>query len=572
MKFRTTSTALALLAFAGCNKTVGDTLRPDDHTAAAATGAEPVCSGTPSRIKPLVVDWNPDDRVDLEAAMQGSVVVVKYDCPTMEILPGCTVEGSYSYAGVSRKEQVVQMTNMDEVNANIPVSSGSVGGEIQSGRAIDLATVLVGRQSTTLAFLERDRLTGQCDGATHFVRSASLGAFAMSTGSVGKAAVVAEMFGVGGGASSNSERSALNKDGNLDSCRNSTPDDENPPPECRAPVRIELIPLADHAEKGESKAALEAEKQAAAENPCLPGYVFSDGICTLPSEATALICEPKDEAACKAECDKGSAGSCLNYGRILVNTKRKDQAMVPFKKACEGDFTEACTALGETVYMDADPEFAQYQAMMDQAFELVTQGCDGGDGYGCELRGDMFDTEDYNKYDRAKAFRAYTRSCDLGSSFGCYAAAMQQLKGRGIPVDVSGGLKTLARSCEGGNSDECHTLAMIYDKGEYGAPTEPTKALKLYSLSCAMDWAYCEDAGIAAEKLGDLELAVKFFKRDCREMEEGGSEACGRLGKMYVDGRGVDKDEAKGKEMLEKACKNGYDQFSCDTLGIPVPE
>lgn len=38
---------------------------------------------------------------------------------------------------MSRKEQVVQMTDMDELRANIPMSSARVGGENQRGRAID---------------------------------------------------------------------------------------------------------------------------------------------------------------------------------------------------------------------------------------------------------------------------------------------------------------------------------------------------------------------------------------------------------------------------------------------------
>jgi hypothetical protein len=274
---------LILLAPSACKKTVGDAVRPDDHTAAAATGAELTCEGTPGRIKPLVVDWSPDDRVDLEAAMQGSVVVVKYECPGIEILPGCTVDGSYAYAGVSRKEQVVQMTNMDDIRANIPMSQGTVGGEIQSGRAIDLATVLVGRRSTTVNYLTEGTLKGQCEGATHFVRSASLGAFSMGTGSVGKAAVVGEMFGVGASASSTSERQTLNTDGSLEACRGSEPGSGEPPSECQAPVRIELMPIAEGDLADGNKEALEATKKAAAENPCLPGYVFADGMCTRPS-------------------------------------------------------------------------------------------------------------------------------------------------------------------------------------------------------------------------------------------------------------------------------------------------
>jgi TPR repeat protein len=561
--------ALPLLVLPGCNKTVGDTLRPEDHTAAAATGAELTCDADPGRIKPLVVDWSPDERVDLEAAMQGSVVVVKYACPTIEILPGCGVDGSYSYAGVSRKEQVVQMKNMDEVRANIPVSSGNVGGEVQSGRAIDLATVLVGRRSTTVNHLSSELLNGQCDGATHFVRSASLGAFAMATGSVGKAAVVAEMFGVGAGAKSESDKQSLNKDGDLSSCRESSPDAGTPPPECRAPIRIELMPIAT--DDTSAKEAAEATKKAPIDNPCLPGYVFADGLCTLPADDVAYVCDSEDETECKTECDKGSAESCLNYGRILADGARADQAMIPFKKACDEELWDACTALGEKVWYDSDAEQSNYKDLVKTAFDLVTNSCDGGHGYGCELTGDILNDKGAGFYDQAAAFTAYARSCDLGSSFGCYAAATAQLQGLGIPVDVKGGLQTLLRSCQGGNSDECHELGVIFAQGKYDAPKDTTSARGMFALSCQIDADWCESSGEDVLALGDASLAAKLFERDCQRYEAGDSGGCAQLGLLYMKGEGVEKDESRANELLSRACE-GQEEVACKALGRPVPE
>lgn len=53
---------------------------------------------------------------------------------------------------------------------NLPLSSGKLGTEVQSGRSIDLALVLVGRRSTLVGGVERKTLTGNCEGATHFVQ------------------------------------------------------------------------------------------------------------------------------------------------------------------------------------------------------------------------------------------------------------------------------------------------------------------------------------------------------------------------------------------------------------------
>ena len=519
----------AATSIAGCTRTVGDALRPEDHTAASVTGAALECSGAAGRIKPLVVDWDPDARVDLEAAMQGSVVVVKYDCPTIEILPGCSVEGSYSYAGVSRKEQVIQMQNMDDVHANIPISSASVGVEIQSGRAIDLATVLVGRQSTTVSSLSPERLSGDCEGATHFVRSASLGAFSMATGSKGKAAVAAELFNYGGGASSDSERAALNSDGNLESCRTSDPGAPNPPSECQAPVRIELVPISGEvvaANAGGDGEDGEGRKSAAAENPCMPGYVYADGLCTRPGGAVAYLCDPTDEGECKTQCDKGNADSCFNYGRLLLDKSKPADA--PLTKACDADIVEACTLLGEELWYDADPEEdPQADQKINRAYSLLVRGCDGGDGYGCELVGDILSDDDLPSHDPKGAFAYYHRSCDLGSGFGCSAAAGAYFKGEGAAKDVGKGLELLLRSCQAGSWDECGEIGAVFSNGRYGLERDLSTGSKYYAVACMGDADWCEMAGDVATSAGDLELARHCYERDCANDPE--SDGCKKL-------------------------------------------
>lgn len=515
-------TALVFLVPLGCSKTVGDALRPDDHTGASAAGAELDCAGPTGRIKPLVVDWDPDARVDLEAAMQGSVVVVKYECPTIEILPGCTVDGSYSYAGVSRKEQVIQLQNMDDIHANIPISSAKVGVEIQSGRAIDLATVLVGRQSTTVTSLSSEALSGECEGATHFVRSASLGAFSMATGSKGKAAVVAEMFGFGAGASSDSTRAALNSDGSLESCRTSDPSSPTPPAECQAPVRIELIPIDG---EPQAKAGDGELKSAAAENPCLPGYVYADGMCVRPSADRPHLCDPDDQADCQAQCDKGDAQSCFNLGHLLA--AKDDPADAPLSKACDAEIAEACTLLGEILWYDADPEDdPNADQQINRAFQLVSKGCEGGDGYGCELAGDIFSDSELPSYDESRAYALYIRACDLGSGIGCSFAAERLFEGKGIGKDVGKGLELLLRSCQAGSWDECGEIGGILSNGSHGLERDLATAAKYFGVACLGDVGWCEKAGDVAKLAGDDEAAKRWYQRDCDEDPD--SDSCSK--------------------------------------------
>jgi hypothetical protein len=459
------------------------------------------------------------------------------------------------------------MDNMDEVRANIPISSGEVGGEVSSGRAINLATVYVGRRSTTVNHLTTGDISGSCEGATHFVRSASLGAFSMATGAKGKAAVVAEMFGVGAGASSDSSRNALNSDGSLESCRTSTPDDADPPSECRAPVKIELMPILAGAAGEGAKAAAEALKKGqAAENTCVvPGYVEVEGLCQPPADDLPMICDPQDKSACARQCDKGSLESCYNLGRIARGDLGAAQS--PLSKACEGGLGDACALLGDLIWGDTDFRTESARDMIKTAYQFALKGCEDGVALGCELVGDIrgFD-DDKGMYDERRAYEAYARSCDLGSNFGCYQQGQRLLAGNGTQADPAAGVGVWARACQGGSADECDSLGDVIAEGKYGVPRDKELGMKLFMTACTLEVAYCESSGDKIRSLGgDSKVAAIAYKQDCDEYKDSGG--CGRLGQMYIRGEGVPMDAAKGKKLLVAACDNGegYD-WACDEL------
>lgn len=562
---------------ASCGGATGEALRPEERTANDALGVEAAeCTGTSAFARPLIVDWDPDARVDLEASMKDGIVVVKYDCNEMTILPGCKAkEASYTYAGVSRKEQVVQMKSMDDLQANVPVNSGKLGAELKSGRAIDVAMVMVGKQSTTVADLAADQLEGSCDGATHFVRSASLGAFSMATGSVGKAAAVAEMFGVGVGAKSESERKALNRDGSLESCKTSDPDQEAPPSECRAPIRLQLVPITEVVKVGVAKTEKAAEKKdvASEENPCPPGYKFVDEICTV-EDGKPFLCDPKDEAECKAQCDAGHADSCLNYGNIVRRkngskgyAKAYGAAMPFFTKACNGESAEGCAAL--SVATDPDEEQPNFAALAKTSFGYASRACDLGSAVGCEKAGDMVGDDYYKIEDLTKAFRFYMRGCNLGRGISCWSAAQARFKGKGIPKDGMEGVKLLVKACSGGSVDECNDAANVFEEGKYGVPKRPDMALKLNTIACRMDKGYCIYMANTAHNMGQHELAAKMYIKACDEAEDG--EGCEKAGDAYREGRGVSADEEAAKAYWAKGCKQ-YEETACKKAGLPTPE
>src|SRR5687768_4707056 len=70
-------------------------IRPEATTGSSALGESTECRDVSRGSKPLVVDWKPEQRGDLEVAMSEGVAVVAYDCQRMELLTDCRVEGSY---------------------------------------------------------------------------------------------------------------------------------------------------------------------------------------------------------------------------------------------------------------------------------------------------------------------------------------------------------------------------------------------------------------------------------------------------------------------------------------------
>jgi TPR repeat protein len=559
---------LAACALPSCGGAVGEALRPDDHTAAGAVGGKaPTCAGEPRYAKPLIVDLDPDARVDLEATMKKGVAVVAYDCSSFRVLGSCKLsDSSYDYAGVSRKEQVIQMKSADDLHANLPLSSAKLGGEVQSGRSIDLALVLVGRRSTTLAKVGRDALTGACDGATHYVQSAAVGAFSMATGSLGKAAVVAEMFNYGGGASSQSERKAMNMDGSLDACRKSEPDSETPPAECRAPLRVELSPIASTV-VATGKVSKEEKKEALAlESPCPPGFQFADGICTRDA-GKAHLCAANDEADCKAQCDKGSPESCFNYGRLVARKTSREAALPFHKKACDGEFGDACAEVGYAMLPDTDG--GGVEAASRAALAVLNKACNMGSGLGCDRAGDTLSDKDYKVLDMAAAARAYDRGCSLGRGMACWSLSQMYFKGNGLPQDSKKGVALLAKACQGGSADECNDLALLWTRGQHGVTVDLEGAYRANRKACELDKDYCGQAAESALKAGKQTEAFGHAKVSCNQAED--EDACVLLADLYTRGVGTSPDPVQAKAALEKACKNGDgDDKACKKLGIPM--
>ena len=615
MKHSDLSRRLALysslfLALGCANKTgLADATRPENPNAADVIGAQSVYV-IEAQGQPLVVDWQPEQRGDLEVAMREGVAVVKFDAKGMKLLKDCRIDGKYGFVGVNTKEQVVSLLSAEEVKANLPAAGLGIlvklGGELGQTQSLDIAIVMVGKRKTTWAHAARQDVQGDCSGATHFVRGATIGAFAMRSGAKGKARTVAEIFGAGVAASAGSSKTVQNADGLLDACRNASPESETAPSQCGALIRLELVKLEEkpHPIQGAQSDAPKAEANEESQ-ACPEGFVFSGGKCTRPEGAPTHACRYGDVQDCSVQCDKGNnescdtlgvmfmggagvarnaakaaplhkkacdgglANACFNYGLVLLNGEGvpKDEASaVPlFAKACKEGVTRACTALAVVVQFGqgttADPA---------RAAKIYAIGCRGGDENACSNLGTMFNGGIGVPKDEKVAAGLFKQACDGGNSIGCGNFAYMVEFGKGVAKNQQTAARIYERACQA-QSSECVWLGAVYHAG-IGVKKDRKRALAEYARSCdaliARGRAETAGESISCILVNELQGAKKSVDTSTFKMatdhwgpacRAGVERDCGGLALIQLH----QGDRQGAKDSLNAGCKGG-DAWGCE--------
>jgi TPR repeat protein len=549
----------ALLCFAltaGCSPgAVGDVVRPNPESAAEALSMQGLeCTEVSRRASPLVVDLQSTERVALDVAMKQGVAVVKYSCAGLEVLSACKIEGGYSFAGVTAKEDVVHLSGGAELAANLPVSGGKLSGELSSSSEVDIAMILIGRRSATQSAALPTDLRGDCAGATHFVRAATVGAFAMAQGSKGRVAAGVELFGVGASGESSQEKRVARKDGDPAACRAARPSAPTPPEPCQSALALELVAF--------DAAPAVTEKTAAAAvtpppNPCPIGFVWSADRCTKNAGTEAYQCAPDDEAECATQCAKGDGRSCVHLGHIAARSTAADRAarlLEAYTKGCNLGYGDACAAAGDATALASSAERSK----------LFTKACELGSGQGCwlasrELLGAGGASDE-------AILAPLERGCALGFPMACYDYGFAFLAGQGVKQDIPRGIELYSRPCQNHVLEACADVGRLFDTGfpegvldPSGPPMVPidkVRAATQYAMACDGGWEpACADAArlLLLDKTADEKRARQYFERGCAARANYG-EACVGLGGMLRDARGAAKDVKRAAELFEKAC------------------
>ncbi|NUP08624.1 MAG: hypothetical protein HOW73_21460 [Polyangiaceae bacterium] len=227
-----------------------------DPTVAQAEGKNEadMCKNAYDRENPFIVEWPGTEKVALESMAKRGIVMVRYKGCKLQVLHRCEVEGSYAFDPVTVHRDSLEIKDDKDLFSKLPLGATALKGELASGKMLKLDYVLVGQQ---LASGEPANMTGDCEGATHYVRTISLGAYDMQTASQASSGADINAGIVEAGGHSKSSRNRLKNSGDVSNCAGKTDIDEKNIRSygCTAPVQLGLAPWGNDAGGDETAAS-----------------------------------------------------------------------------------------------------------------------------------------------------------------------------------------------------------------------------------------------------------------------------------------------------------------------------
>lgn len=560
---------------AGCSPTLPASHAAEPAQAAEATG-RPTVKAVTGASAPLIVDWKPEQRADLEEAIHDGVAVVGWNDGGLRLLPDCRLEGEYGYLPVQMKKDLVRLESAEEVAANLPLGAagllGKLGGELARGGTLDIAMAMVGKRRTTWREVSDQDIKGKCTDATHFVRALLVGAFAMKTGSKSRAAAAADIFGAGASGSLASSKDVNRADGKLEECEKATGEETRPPPQCAAVLRLELEPITRSAAGTAKPVAVAGDgpRRVDAEVPtCAAGMVFRQGKCAALVAELAHVCKATDLDDCKVQCARDNAPSCDQLGVSLANKNPADASVnALFEKACRLGNASGCANLGTRLLYGGGGERNPAAAT-----SILERACAQGDARGCSIAGDAFWAGLGIPSDGPRALKNYAKGCDGGNELACTnLGAIYMGSAKGVAVDFAKAAALARRACHGGVAIACGNAGAINELGLGTARNLPV-AIGLYERACKMSPAECYRLANVVQAgegvVPNEEQAKKLYATSCAAAVPGLSVLSCFLGqRLYGAGRTMAPESYELVIIGQKPqCENGT-MRSCAYLGV----
>jgi hypothetical protein len=205
---------------------------PDEQTrcqAAATSGA------------PLVTEWSPAEKANLQARLRSGGLAVEFTGCTMRPITSCTVRGSYRWQRTTLSSESIEIHNQDDLFAKLPLGAFALEGELARAGRLAVRTMVSGQYVLEGSAAQDVPDYGDCSSATHLLVGMSMGSFKLHSGG---SLTAGGSVGAGpyqGGAQTSSSETLLREAGDFDSCKASS--DENPDINCSSPIQAFLAPL-----------------------------------------------------------------------------------------------------------------------------------------------------------------------------------------------------------------------------------------------------------------------------------------------------------------------------------------
>jgi hypothetical protein len=173
-----------------------------------------------------------------------NVFLVRYDPEEPDALKwvNCPVAATYSYRQANgRRVESMYIRSFQELQAKVPVNYARFAGQIKNGKSLEFHYVTIGSYELLGEFkIPKD--DPDCQGATHYVVTLSVGAFNFSEEKAieGGLEVAEKTTGVGVKASAGRGAGEATQMGDLDACM----DDQAALNDCFTPLQVLMMPLA----------------------------------------------------------------------------------------------------------------------------------------------------------------------------------------------------------------------------------------------------------------------------------------------------------------------------------------
>lgn len=543
---------------------------------------EDLCSeSVQTETQPFIIDFSGDERIAFSLAMSRGLAIVAQDCDGLRVLPDCSYSGEYVYTGTSPQKDITKIDNWHDVSLRLPITGAKAApalrASIEGEKSLYIGTVIVGEYRTSVREVDRITLkgaSGACDGATHFVRSATIGAAKTSVGSYRQGEAEIALFSARAGGTRGASELAVREAGDLAACLSSTRG--TPVEGCDVPVHVSLWPLSqDEGVAHERCTAISV----------LPHYdENSEVYATLRESSCETRCALGDVVACQSAiwqlglaeksafsegelqrigkeifkisrqgCRQGDLASCHSLASVYYDedSMMRDVGMAYdlFERACFGGLDASCAVLGSMHMLGEGVEENE-----ERGLELFELACHGGEHHACLTAGQLLDGQYMDASivpDKARARDFFSKGCRGKNENACYEVALSLLHAGG--ANAKQAISVLSESCDRGVVGNCRALSAVLIEGSDGVDVDRERGLSILENLCTK-----QDKGSICRDLGYIYETGKWAKKDLNRA----AEYYHRAGVWYYRGGLLTGIGLEGRDLSQELFRDAYEAWS----------